>query len=129
MHTCGSQVEYTALERLPHCFRNVLRVKLIVEYMEKKRFAGGADLNIAEIVENGTALKSFPLHDWNSKATLDRMWTPLSVLPWNQPLWDIKNYFGEKVRAESALFVFTRRLFLPALCPLPSALNLPSVCI
>ena len=49
-------------------------------------------------------LSYFPLHHDESRNELYRNWLNFSVRPWEQPIDDVKEYFGEKV-GKNAIYV------------------------
>lgn len=54
-------------------------------------------MNLSQLVANEAILSAFPLHNYKEKVLLEKKWLKAHQYPWNQPLWDVKCYFGEKV--------------------------------
>jgi len=91
--------------------RTADRMKLIQIIMERSRQpdlatgAKGAGLNLSALVLKKKILGVFPLQNTinlleTSEPTVDELfakWNRMAKLPWNQPLDDIRDYFGEKI--------------------------------
>ena len=78
-------------------FRGVDRLKLLYSIMAAKSYEGGCHLDIYKMIKDKCLLGFFPLHDQVELLTLQEKWLRLCQLPWNQPVDDIKDYFGEKI--------------------------------
>lgn len=63
----------------------------------KTRGEGGCGLNLSELLRDKCLVAAFPLHDPEELNKLRDKWFSWKFAPWAQPLWDIKDYFGEKV--------------------------------
>lgn len=48
-------------------------------------------------VNKGKIASFFPLHDTHRLKVLHDEWLDRKVLPWKQPLFKVKEYFGEKI--------------------------------
>ena len=83
-------------------------LKLIMERSTQHDLASksrGAGLNLDELVLKGNCLAIFPLQNAvnsleSGEPTVDELfdkWNRLRKLPWDQPLDDIRDYFGEKI--------------------------------
>lgn len=83
---------------LSDCERNSFFRSLVSGASHFKGAAKGCGLDIAQLEstkeDNAFCLAVFPSHDEAAKETLEAKWMPLDW-PWNLPLEDIKNYFGE----------------------------------
>ncbi len=78
-------------------FRGVDRLKLEYNIMTAKQSDGGCNLDIVRLLKEKCLLAFIPLHDIVEKRNLQHMWLMYNQAPWNQPVEDVKNYFGEKV--------------------------------
>ena len=82
---------------LDHPFSSITRIKLIMSIIQ-----GDDDdccsLNLRKMVKDGSdsLLKYFPIHDDSLRDDLERSWLAFRTHPWEQPIDDIKEYFGEK---------------------------------
>jgi hypothetical protein len=70
-------------------------VKLILSILTKTGHNYG-NLNLDELVKDGSILAYFPLHNQSALVSLEANWLPWSVMPWDQPIDDIRDYYGEK---------------------------------
>mmetsp|Transcript_13981 Transcript_13981/g.20923 ORF Transcript_13981/g.20923 Transcript_13981/m.20923 type:complete len:715 (-) Transcript_13981:269-2413(-) len=78
-------------------FRGVDRLKLLYSIMVAKSYEGGCNVDIYKLIKDKCLLGFFPLHDHVELRTLEEKWLRFCALPWNQPVDDIKDYFGEKI--------------------------------
>lgn len=78
-------------------FRPVDRLKLLMSIFVAKRSEDGCNLDINKLVQDGCVLQAGPLHDHVELRIIEEKWIKLISLPWDQPLNDVKDYFGEKV--------------------------------
>lgn len=97
-------------------FGSVDRIKLMKTIFEGPKSDKCCGMNLSLLVSNECILGAFPLHDYKMKVMLEKKWLRAHQLPWNQPIWDVKCYFGEKV---ALFFAFVGHLngwlMLPAL--------------
>lgn len=77
-------------------FTKQIRCKLIYEILEAPLSRGGCQLEIGAWVYSGKLLGCFPTHDAEEADALDATALALTTLPWNIPMDDVKDYFGEK---------------------------------
>lgn len=91
--------------------RVVDRMNLIQQIMESPRTVNpangtkGGGRNLAKMVHKNQVLAVYPLQTAagsmdSGEVTVDelyRKWSTFLKLPWNQPIGDIRNYYGEKV--------------------------------
>jgi hypothetical protein len=61
----------------------------------------------------GKILAYFPLHEPEKIEVLSRLWLHWKVMPWAQPFYNIKEYFGEK----TGMYVFCYTIVLPSFLP------------
>ena len=80
-------------------FRNIDRIKLITEIFKQKATGDvpGCNFELPRLLETGCLLGYYPLHDMGPKIQLEKKWLAINTLPSQQPLEQIKDYFGEKV--------------------------------
>lgn len=78
-------------------FRSVDRLKLILSIIKSSHNEGGCNLDIYKILQEGGIIGSFPIHDKLEVLNLQDKWLVFWQWPWDQPIDDVKNYFGEKV--------------------------------
>jgi hypothetical protein len=78
-------------------FRGVDRLKLIQSILMARKYEGGCFLDVYKLIKTKCMIGYFPLHDYVELRTLEEKWLRFCQLPWNQPMDDIKDYFGEKV--------------------------------
>ncbi|KAL3671142.1 hypothetical protein V7S43_004323 [Phytophthora oleae] len=96
-------------------FRGVDRIKLMLNII-KTRGEGGCGLNVSELLRDKCLVAAFPLHEPEELEKLQSKWFSWRFAPWQQPLWDIKDYFGEKVGLYFAwLGHYTTWLIAPAI--------------
>jgi hypothetical protein len=98
-------------------FRSVDRIKLMNELFKKPAsgIVPGCSLELQRLVENKCMLTYFPLHDIPVRVQLEKKWLNLHRMPNQQPISDIRNYFGEKIAMYFAwLSVYTTFLLYAA---------------
>ncbi|GMF24954.1 unnamed protein product [Phytophthora lilii] len=79
-------------------FRGVDRyVSTLWQNPSETRGEGGCGLNLSELLRDKCLVAAFPLHEPAELEKLRGKWFSWNFAPWNQPLWEIKDYFGEKV--------------------------------
>lgn len=82
-----------------HPFSDTTRIKIIMDAIRcndhDPKFHCGVDLGMLK--ENGSILTHFTLHDDEKRDDLSRMWFALATNPWQQPIDEIRDYFGEKI--------------------------------
>lgn len=76
--------------------RGIDRVKLISSIIKNKQ-KGGAALDIEKLLQADCIVSSFTLHDYVELHTLEAKVLKILQWPWNLPIDDIKDYFGEKI--------------------------------
>lgn len=89
---------YWKPDGMTHPFRDIVRLKLINLMLQAPQSEGGCGLALRKlVVKDKHILAFYPLHN---KERLDSLTNKVLVkwqMPWNTPLWDIKEYFGEKI--------------------------------
>jgi len=110
-HKTRSKVQIYRVYHDGTILRVVDRMNLIQQIMESPRTVNvandtkGAGRNLAKMVHKKQVLAVFPLQTAagsmdSGELTVDelyRKWSTLFKLPWDQPIGEIRNYFGEKV--------------------------------
>ncbi|KAF0737038.1 hypothetical protein Ae201684P_000140 [Aphanomyces euteiches] len=75
-------------------FAPVKRMKLIESIIISKECC---DLDLDKLILNGSILACYPLHNEDEIAILAKDWIPACKAPWDQPLDNIRDYFGERI--------------------------------
>ncbi|CAM9174547.1 unnamed protein product, partial [Ectocarpus fasciculatus] len=97
-------------------FSPTARFKLTYYLLSASLSSGGCGLNFSKMIEKKQVLAIFPLHDQQRVADFATTWYSPSVMPWNQPYEDIKDYFGEKMGLYFAFMThYTMWLTVPAI--------------
>ena len=78
-------------------FRGVDRLKLIFNIIKAKKYEGGCHLDVYRLMQDNCLVGFFPLHDHVELRELERSWLQFFQWPWNQPVDQIKDYYGEKI--------------------------------
>lgn len=80
-------------------FRGVDRIKLLISCMQAKTSENppGCGLDLDQLTNRGCIKGAFCLHESSELYKVQRQWLKLFYFPWNLPVGDIKNYFGEKI--------------------------------
>lgn len=78
-------------------FSSVDRIKIMKTIFEGSRNEKCCGMNLSQLVANEAIISAFPLHNPKEKVLLEKKWLRAHQYPWNQPLWDVKCYYGEKV--------------------------------
>ena len=78
------------------------RLKLINEIFKQKPSQnhdglGGCGFDVPRLITVGALLGCYPIHDMGPKIQLEKKWLAINTLPSQQPMEDIKDYFGEKI--------------------------------
>ncbi len=95
-------------------FRGVDRLKLIYMIMSYGG-EGGCGLDPTQLLKDECILACTPLHDMVELKTLETAWLVFLQWPWQQPVDQIKDYFGEKIGLYfSWLGVYTSWLIIAA---------------
>ena len=87
---------YRTWENKTH-FRGVDRLKLIQSIIMARKFEGGCHLDVYRLIKDKCILGFFPLHDHVELRTLEEKWLRFCQMPWNEPVDDVKDYYGEKI--------------------------------
>lgn len=80
-------------------FRSTDRIKLMISILESKITdnPAGCGLNVNDLLHEEAVLAAFPLHDYTLLKNIQKDWLKLRAWPSEQPITDIKDYFGERV--------------------------------
>jgi len=78
-------------------FRGVDRMKLLTSILKSKKYDGGCGLDLRDLKFKKCIGDYFFLHDLVELRTLEEKFLRFCEAPWNMPVDDIKDYFGEKV--------------------------------
>ena len=80
-------------------FKQVDRIKLIISIMQNKITDDppGAGLNLGEMAAKSVTCGQFPIQNFDDLVSLQKKWLVLAAWPWNQPLEEIREYFGERI--------------------------------
>lgn len=86
---------YTRARGYPHhSFSTCTRLNILYEML---RSPSQCDLNLSYLQQEGSIHAYFSLHDVEQRDDLTRNWFSWSTQPWNQPIDDIRDYFGAKI--------------------------------
>ena len=100
-------------------FRSSKRQEVIFSIMQAKHNEGGAELDVLMLVHRNAVLQFFPLHNETYVNDLRERWAGTKRDKWkiwDQPLKEIRDYFGEYVALYFAwLGFYTKLLLVPSL--------------
>lgn len=88
-------VKHSVMDNHKHPFRNVDRIKLIIAILEEPLIQRGCALNLRDLRGHKVVLAAFPLHEYDDLKALQRKW--LKLWSFQQPVDDIRDYFGERI--------------------------------
>ena len=80
-----------------HPFSGSHRMKLIMSIMQETKDRGGCELNLKKLEADTSVLAYYPLHNERMIKRLEGQWLPLKIHPWDLPIDEIREYFGEKI--------------------------------
>lgn len=80
-----------------HPFSGAHRMKLILSILQEKKENGGCEFNLKKMEADKSLLAYYPLHNDRIVKRLEDQWLPLKIHPWNLPIDEIREYFGEKI--------------------------------
>lgn len=93
---------YAKADGLAHPFSATVRIKLVMDIIDSED-PTCCKLKLRKLANDGGeghqshVLAYFPLHDYEKREELTRVWLNWRVKPWEQPIDDVKDYLGEKV--------------------------------
>jgi hypothetical protein len=86
---------------VPHdeddAFLKQIRIKLLYLLIRAPKRDGGCNIEVSRLLHKKKILAVYPLHDRGIAQDLLERCMHKYVLPWDIPVEDIRNYFGEKV--------------------------------
>lgn len=90
---------YKLTAQIDSPFRNIDRVKLINEIFRQPPTGDtpGCGFEVDRLIDKGSLIGAFPLHDNGAKIQLEKKWLNINTLPSQQPYEAIKDYYGEKI--------------------------------
>eukprot|EP01035_Chromulina_nebulosa_P019508 gene19508-25404_t len=88
---------YSITDTIKSIFKPIDRIKLIISIINAKPSDGGAGLPLNDMVLKEVIMAAMPLHDYEELKALQKRWLILWAYPWDQPVDDIKDYFGERI--------------------------------
>ena len=77
---------------MSHPFGSMLRMKLLLSII-----SNDCGINLHALIQNGVIISYFPLRDEAHANNLGDKWLGIRVMPWQIPIDEIKDYFGEKI--------------------------------
>ena len=85
-----------------HPFRQIDRIKLLLIIFQAPMTdsppGGGMDITQMSAVAKGPVVKGqFPIQNFEELNRLQRRWLTMWDYPWNQPVDDVRDYFGERI--------------------------------
>eukprot|EP01031_Cornospumella_fuschlensis_P028338 gene28338-34214_t len=89
-------VMFSRVEGYSHPFSSIIRIKLLMDIIDSDH-ATCCSLKLRTMATDGRIMSFFPLHDYDKRDELMRVWLNWKVQPWEQPLDEVKDYLGEKV--------------------------------
>eukprot|EP00274_Cyanoptyche_gloeocystis_P001069 CAMPEP_0196663698 /NCGR_PEP_ID=MMETSP1086-20130531/53863_1 /TAXON_ID=77921 /ORGANISM="Cyanoptyche gloeocystis , Strain SAG4.97" /LENGTH=614 /DNA_ID=CAMNT_0041999615 /DNA_START=136 /DNA_END=1983 /DNA_ORIENTATION=+ len=101
-------------------FTSVERQQIIFYTIQEKPSAGGAGLDVRDLMAQKIIEKVFPLHEETARQQLILTWAKRWFAP--QPLTEIKDYFGEKIALYFAFLGYYTQWLIFA-----SAIGIPAV--
>ena len=109
---------YWKEEGMTHPFRDLIRLKLTALILESRPSNGKENLKIRRYIRSGGLKACFPLHNRAKTENLGVEWMKFPFKA--QPLYEIKEYFGEKVAMYFTFMEhYTTFLAIPAVVGLP----------
>eukprot|EP01041_Mallomonas_annulata_P011583 gene11583-24224_t len=103
-----------------HPFTEIIRLKLTLMLIEEKPAIGRESIKIQKFIQKGHILSFFALHSLKENISLQSHMSLRFRLPWNEPIEQLRDYFGEKI---ALYFVFMSHfnswLLLPATIGFP----------
>ena len=104
---------------MSHPFRSSVRLKLLAMMIDNELAGAEESERVRKHITHGNVLAFFPLHSPHFQRHLTKDWLQLRW-PWKAPLFQIKEYFGEKIALNVALMShYTTWLLLPAVLSIP----------
>ena len=82
---------------LKHPFRNSIRIYFILKTLEESDKSGGIGMNLRKLKHEGILLSHFPLHSLASLSTMEKSWIGWFSATSSQPLFLVKEYFGDNI--------------------------------
>lgn len=79
------------------CFGKNVRLKLIYLLLRAPKRLGGCDIELNKLLHKKRMLAMFPLHDRKYTDFIKERCFDIKVMPWDAPVAEIKDYFGEKI--------------------------------
>jgi len=78
-------------------FTAIQKIRMIRAFIETPMLKGGACLPVQALINENIILAIYPLHETEELEELDSEWFPIHIMPWQQPISKIRNYFGESI--------------------------------
>ena len=92
------------------------RINIIHRMLDDQMEVGGLELKLRKLTKEGIIKAAYPLHNPNKLQFIKRAWLSYKhLLPWDQPLYLIRDYFGEEITLYYGFLAhFSLMLLMPA---------------
>lgn len=97
-------------------FIKSVRLKVIYELLRAPKHQGGCALELSKLLHKKRILAMYPLHEYDVLKRIEEKCLDKWVMPWDMPVLDIREYFGEKIALYNVfLGHYSTWLFTPSI--------------